>query len=113
MTEFKFLVGYVALLVFYSFSIGLISPALSEEYNIDVPVYPDVTSEGFGTDIIGEAIAFATFVIDQLVFFITIFTTVPTVSELTFLIFSPMLIGLVYIFITKLLIPFIQSLPFT
>lgn len=111
MSEFKFLILYISLLIFYTFLLGAMAEGLESEFNISPPTFPAFTGSLI-TDFVGMWGYFIGFI----EYFITLLTITPEVTAITglFLIAG---IGALWIIITQLIIPLIsaigQLIPFT
>ncbi len=95
MAEFNFFVGYMAFIVCYVFLIGIISPALAEDYDISVPEFP--TFEG---NILDNILDVADYIISTVNTILQIITTVPSITYITALLFTPLLLIVAWSLVT-------------
>lgn len=114
MTEFKFLFAYVFFLFFMIFLISLGAPSIVENEGLEIN--PPVMLEPTGNIFEDLGLTFGWFG-SSIVFFIQLTQTNSAFSYITTLILTPGLLLLLYIFITKIAIPFLEAIgsliPFT
>lgn len=110
MSEFKFLIIYISLFAFYVFFLGYLAPSVAEEYNLNAP------NLVLTNDLIQDVGNIWTFFMELMNYYISLFSLTPEITILS-AVFVVTGIGLLWILITKLIIPLIEAIgnliPFT
>ncbi len=108
MSEFtdKFLLIYIIFAFFMTFLFLNGVDFFSDSFNLDPPVYIDI-----GSGILSDLFEFSVYIVSYANFFWQMFTISSTNQIVATLVYGPMVLYLIYIFIFKILLPIIRSVP--